>query len=121
MTRLDELLHQQKELRASIQSLREQDMKLQRQINDEVYLLPMIYGRCIKELVCDHQSDQHNASDSTTIHVGDVLEFFRYPLHDRITFHPCGGEWFDVPFSTEYFEFFTEPDEYVECVSFNSD
>lgn len=123
MTTLEKLLDQQKKLRGTIQFLVEQDNELQKGINREVLMLPMIYGRCIKQLECWHQSDQHNTSESTVIHVGDVIEFFRYPLYDHVTFHPYSGEWFDVPYSTEYFEFFPDdmlgPNESVK--DFNRD
>lgn len=99
-----------------------EDDTLQRKINDEMYKLPMIYGRCIKELVCHHQSDQYNTSDTTTIKVGDVIEFFRYPQYNSITFHPNCGEYFEVPYSEEYFEFFTSEDQCPDgLVSFNGD
>lgn len=109
---------------SSIQEAINDLQKIQRDLMQEVYKemqkLPMIYGRCKKELKCDHQSNDFKASDSTTIKVGDVIEFFRYPLYDHVSFNPSSGEYFDVPYSEEYFDFFTSFD-YVENKSFNWD
>lgn len=108
------------DLVATRNSLRAQVYALDVLIIKETEKLPMIYGRCKKRLVCEHQSDVHNTSDDTVIEVGNVIEFFRYPLHTRKSFYPSSGEYFNLPFSDEYFEFFTS-DEHVDCVSFNGD
>jgi len=113
MTTLEKLLDQQKKLREAIQFLTEQDNELQKGINREVLMLPMIYGRCIKELKCTHSSncDNYHPPESTVIHVGDVIKFFRYPLEgvkSIVTLNINSGEWIEIPYSTEYFEFFPE-------------
>jgi len=117
---IESMLEEIEAIDRKIDVLRNQKSAIQRKIQDKICDLPMIYGRCIKKLVCYHQSDFHNTSDTTTIEVGDVLQFFRYPNRDSITFYPSGGEYFYVPCSKEHFEFFSTHD-YVETVSFDRD
>lgn len=107
-------------IQETINDLQKVQRDLMQEVLKEMQKLPIIYGRCKKELKCDHRSDEFNTSDSTTIEVGDVIEFFRYPLYDHVSFNPSYGEYFDVPYSEEYFDFFTSFD-YVECKSFNRD
>jgi hypothetical protein len=93
---------------------------LMQEIYTEVQKLPTIYGRCKKELSIDHQSYEINSTGSTVIKVGDIIEFFKYPISDHVSFNPSCSEYFDVPYSEEYFDFFTSFD-YVDSKSFNLD
>lgn len=92
-----------------------------RQLIEADRALGQLYARCIKEITCDHQSDAHRATGSTTIRVGDVIEVYGYPIYKMVTFHPSGGEHFDVKVEdTEHFELFRSH-LYVETVSFDRD
>jgi hypothetical protein len=124
MQELEKLFEEQEVIRKKINSLIHDDLLISRKINNIVHDLPMIYGRCIKQIALYHQSDQYNAYDITTINVGDVVEFFRHPKgRSSITVHPNCGEWFYIPYSEEYFEFIREneilPTETIR--SFNRD
>ena len=117
---LKDLLQKLQELTTKISSLEREKNELQHSIYKETQKFPIIYGRCIKELQCHHQSWEFNTSDFTTIKVGNIIEFSNHPLKDHVTFNPNSGEYFDIPRSNEHFSFFTS-NEYVEYSSFNGD
>lgn len=117
---LKNLLQKSQELTKRISSLERELNETQHLIYNETKKFPSIYGRCIKELKCHHQSYEFNTSDSTIIKVGDIIEFSNHPLENHVTFNPNSGEYFDVPRSNEYFSFFASS-EYVEHLSFNRD
>jgi hypothetical protein len=108
MSTIEDLLSKQKEISDKILALTSELNKVQMEIQNEILSLPKIYGRCIKELKCPHNSDwdnYHPTTESTTIYVGDFIEFFRYPLSDFVAFKVNDGEYFNVLYSEEYFEF----------------
>lgn len=114
------LLRKSAELTTRINLLQREMTDLEHSICAETKKFPKIYGRCIKELKCHHQSYEFNTSDVTIIKVGDIIEFSNHPLKDDVSFNPNSGEYFNVPRSNEHFSFFTS-NEYVECSSFNGD
>lgn len=101
-----------KNIESQIESKRREIQSIQ---TDEIGRL---YGRCIKEVNYQHQSDNYNTSDSSTIKVGDVICFSNHPNYKDATFSAGWGpsyEWFDVEPDSEHFEFF-ETIEDVETV-----
>jgi hypothetical protein len=107
------LLTRQEIIDNKLHSLQMKQLKIQGEIQFLVCSLPMIYGKCKKELVCHHQSDEFNCYEKTVINPGDIIEFFRFPLENSIRIKPQYGEYFDIPYSEEYFDFFTpDPNEY---------
>lgn len=85
--------------------------KVENDIYKEEEKLPYIYGRCIKQLICHHQSDYHKADDETTISIGDVILFFKYPHSKYTSVNVNSWEYFHIPYSEEYFDFFTSNDD----------
>lgn len=108
------LLEQHQDIEMVMRSMQGMYSKNESRIYDEIKASPKVYGRCIKELKCVHQSDVHKAGDVTVIKVGDVVHFGSYPLYKSVTFHPCWGEYFDVDMDPNHFEFF-ESSETLDC------
>ena len=113
---LKALLEQRQDIEMVLRSMQGMYSKNESRIYDEIKAGPKVYGRCIKELECTHQSDVHKPSDTTIIKVGDVIHFSGYPLYKSVTFHPCWGEYFDVDMDPKHFEFF-ESTEDIKCFS----
>jgi hypothetical protein len=111
---LKALLDQRQDIEMVLRSVEGMRSKNESRIYDEIKAGPKVYGRCIKELECVHQSDVHKPSDVTVIKVGDVVHFGSYPLYKSVTFHPCWGEYFDVDMDPKHFEFF-ESSETLDC------
>lgn len=114
---IEALIEEQKSVKNTILALSVQDKILTMRIKEETLKLPMIYGRCIKQLKCTHYSkhDNYYPPESTVINPGDVIKFFRYPTIELIdqknhqkTFYLRDGNWFNIPFSKEYFQFFLQ-------------
>lgn len=108
------LLEQRKDIEMVLRSMQEMHSKNESRIYDEIKASPKVYGRCIKELECVHQSDVHKPGDVTVIKVGDIVHFSGYPLYKSVGFIPCWGEYFDVDMDPKHFEFF-ESSETLEC------
>lgn len=120
MQKVEELLARIKSADDQIEKLTKLKSKLNAERKQIVDGLPMIYGKCIKELKCEHRNDNRCADDweweddETIIEVNDIVKFFRYPVSKTITVNLASGGHFKVPFSSEYFEFFTaDPDAHV--------
>jgi hypothetical protein len=111
------LMDKYRELSAQIDELTNERREVEREIWEHIKSGLQTYGRCIKQLVCVHQSDSHKPSDDSIIKVGDLVHFHSYPIYESVTFHPCWGEYFEVEMDTEYFEIF-QSIEKLECVTF---
>lgn len=78
--------------------------------SDLIRKLPVVYGTCKKQLVCQHYSYEFSVDEDefTVIEVGDVVEFGRYPqMYGKTSRSPSCQVCFDIPLDEEYFDFFT--------------
>ena len=106
---IEELVAQKQLLTDQIRQLQLQELKLQGQIQTLSFNLPMIYGKCKKELVCKHYSNYNNTDEQTIISPGDIVEFFRHSTESEIFIYPYDSdeEYFKIPYSKEHFDLFT--------------
>lgn len=109
-----------KKLKTQLEKLQVEIIDIEFQIQKEEENLPYIYGRCKKELECQYQSDYHNTTDTAIVNPGDVIQFFKYPHHQFVTKNINSWEFIYIPYSEEYFDFFSSTDD-VECRSFYKD
>lgn len=116
------LVAQKQLLTDQIRELQLKELKLQGRIQTLSLNLPMIYGKCKKELVCKHYSNYNNTDEQTIIVPGDIVEFFRLALENEIFIYPYDSEeeYFKIPYSEEYFDFFTcKEGEYPPQIDFS--